>query len=255
MRAELGGVDAREATAELADRRSGGGQDDGLGHVRRLRGSGGSSVLNRTQRLAGRVARSWRSPPPPMPLWPPARTRSRSACSPTSRSPTTSRTARSARCSSAARRGAALRHLALAHHGAQRVLLVGLGTARRSTPSGRAPRPRRSSTGPRELGTATLCWEVPHHVDDGVVAALVEGTLLRAYRFDRYQSARDGDRLPRAAGAQRPPRHRRRGARERRSSPRRRTAPATWPTRPPNDLTPDRARRVRGGARRAPTRR
>jgi leucyl aminopeptidase len=43
----------------------------------------------------------------------------------------------------------------------------------------------------RELGAATLGWEVPHHVDDAVVAAIVEGTLLHAYRFDRYRPAED----------------------------------------------------------------
>ncbi len=32
-----------------------------------------------------------------------------------------------------------------------------------------------------------LCWELPHHVPDSVAAALVHGTLLRAYRFDRYR--------------------------------------------------------------------
>ncbi|MDQ6607192.1 MAG: leucyl aminopeptidase family protein, partial [Actinomycetota bacterium] len=45
----------------------------------------------------------------------------------------------------------------------------------------------------RELGTKALCWEVPHHVDDDVVAGLVEGTLLREYRFERYKFPREGD--------------------------------------------------------------
>jgi hypothetical protein len=29
---------------------------------------------------------------------------------------------------------------------------------------------------------------VPHHVSDQIVAGLVEGTMLHAYRFDRYKS-------------------------------------------------------------------
>ncbi len=39
-----------------------------------------------------------------------------------------------------------------------------------------------------ELGARRLCWEVPHHVDDAVIAGLVEGTALTAYRFDEFKS-------------------------------------------------------------------
>ena len=45
----------------------------------------------------------------------------------------------------------------------------------------------------RELGTTALCWELPHQVDDAVAAGLVEGTLLHAYRFDRYRNHPDDD--------------------------------------------------------------
>ncbi len=38
-----------------------------------------------------------------------------------------------------------------------------------------------------ELGAETLCWALPDGGDDDVAAALVHGTLLRAYRFDRYR--------------------------------------------------------------------
>jgi leucyl aminopeptidase len=47
----------------------------------------------------------------------------------------------------------------------------------------------------RELGAQTLCWEVPHHVSERIVGGLVEGTMLQAYRFDRYKPA-DADRQP-----------------------------------------------------------
>ena len=40
----------------------------------------------------------------------------------------------------------------------------------------------------RELGTRVLAWELPHHVPDEVASALVEGTILAAYRFDRYRA-------------------------------------------------------------------
>ena len=43
----------------------------------------------------------------------------------------------------------------------------------------------------------TLCWEVPHKVGDDVVGALVEGTLLRAYRFDRYRPPAPAERTRR----------------------------------------------------------
>jgi leucyl aminopeptidase len=81
----------------------------------------------------------------------------------------------------------AFQHLAVAHAGEQRVIVTGLGERDRfdaerarlaaATALGRA----------REVGTTRLAWEVPHHVDDEVVAGLVEGTLLRAYAFDRYR--------------------------------------------------------------------
>jgi leucyl aminopeptidase len=89
----------------------------------------------------------------------------------------------------------AFKHLALAHADSRRVILVGLGERERfdgerariaaAVALGRA----------RELGARALCWEVPHHVDDSVVAGLVEGTLLRSYRFDRYKDKdKDKDR-------------------------------------------------------------
>ena len=46
----------------------------------------------------------------------------------------------------------------------------------------------------RELRARLLCWEVPHHVGDEIVAALVDGTLLRDYRFDRYRQKDRSDR-------------------------------------------------------------
>ena len=42
----------------------------------------------------------------------------------------------------------------------------------------------------QELGTRVLCWELPHKVDDALAAALVEGTVLAGYRFDRYKTGR-----------------------------------------------------------------
>jgi len=89
-----------------------------------------------------------------------------------------------------------LRRLALTHADGRRFLLAGLGDRAAFT----AERARAVAAGvearARELTTRTLCWEVPHHVDDDIVAGLVEGTALRAYRFERYRPAAGGiDRL------------------------------------------------------------
>src|SRR5690348_7769620 len=88
----------------------------------------------------------------------------------------------------------AFRHLAVAHAADRRWLIVGLGprsefTAERArlaaaTALGRA----------NEVGTRRLCWELPHHVDDAVAGAFVEGTVLAAYRFDRYRKRPDDGR-------------------------------------------------------------
>ena len=107
------------------------------------------------------------------------------------RSPTTSRTARSSALARL-RRGRArrFRHLAVTHAAGRRWLLVGLG-ARDAFDAERARIAAATAHGrARELGTATLCWELPHHVDDAVTGAFVEGTLLAAYRFDRYKARR-----------------------------------------------------------------
>jgi len=84
---------------------------------------------------------------------------------------------------------AAFRHLAVAHAGGKRWILVGLGDregfdAERARLAAAAVQARA-----KELGTRTLCWEVPHHVSDAVVGGLVEGTLLAAYAFTQFKSS------------------------------------------------------------------
>jgi len=80
------------------------------------------------------------------------------------------------------------KHLALTHAGGRRWLLVGLGErcrfdAERARVAGATAQARAE-----ELSSRSLCWELPHHSDDAVASALVEGTRLGAYRFDRYQA-------------------------------------------------------------------
>ncbi len=86
---------------------------------------------------------------------------------------------------------AGVRRLAVTHADGRRFILVGLGERDRLD----AERARVAAADvhgrARELGGSSLCWEVPHHVGDDIVRALVEGTLLHAYRFDRYRSVDD----------------------------------------------------------------
>ena len=80
------------------------------------------------------------------------------------------------------------RHVAVVHAAGKRWVLVGLGKrdeldaekvrVAAATALGRA----------RELGTKRLCWEVPHKVGGEIAAAIVEGTMLAGYRFDRFKS-------------------------------------------------------------------
>jgi leucyl aminopeptidase len=86
--------------------------------------------------------------------------------------------------------------LALTHAGGRRWLLVGLGkreelTAERVRVAAALARRRA-----RELSARTLCWQVPAAADGEVTeklaAAIVEGTILADYRFERYKSPPDG---------------------------------------------------------------
>ena len=87
----------------------------------------------------------------------------------------------------------AFRKLAVAHADGKRWILAGLGKrdafdAERARVAAAVAHGRAN-----ELGTRTLCWEVPHHVGDEVAAGLVEGTVLAAYRFDRYKHRKPDD--------------------------------------------------------------
>jgi leucyl aminopeptidase len=78
--------------------------------------------------------------------------------------------------------------IAVTHHDGRRLILLGLGE--RASFDGEAARVAagRAAARAAELRSRSLCWEVPHHVDETVVAGLVHGTVLRAYRFDLYRS-------------------------------------------------------------------
>jgi leucyl aminopeptidase len=88
----------------------------------------------------------------------------------------------------------AFKRIAVTHAEGRRFVVVGLG-ARDEFDGERARVAAAVAHGQaRELGASTLCWEVPHHVDDAVVGGLVEGTVLHAYRFDRYKRSTENTR-------------------------------------------------------------
>jgi leucyl aminopeptidase len=85
------------------------------------------------------------------------------------------------------------KHLALHHAEGKRWLLVGLGSRDAFDPERARVAAAVTHGRARELGARTLCWELPHHVPDEVAAALVEGTILAGYRFDRYRARPDDE--------------------------------------------------------------
>ncbi|MEZ0292064.1 MAG: M17 family metallopeptidase, partial [Solirubrobacteraceae bacterium] len=89
-----------------------------------------------------------------------------------------------------------LRSLAVAHAAGKRWILVG-GGSRDPFDGERARLVGAAALGrARELGARSLCWELPHKVPDAVAGALVEGTLLAAYRYSAFKSDPGEDRAP-----------------------------------------------------------
>jgi leucyl aminopeptidase len=79
------------------------------------------------------------------------------------------------------------KHLALTHAGELRILLVGLGQRQRFDAERARVAAASAYVRALELDAKRLVWEVPHGLDDTTVGGLVEGTLLRSYRFDAYR--------------------------------------------------------------------
>jgi leucyl aminopeptidase len=79
--------------------------------------------------------------------------------------------------------------LAQFHAEGKRWLLVGLGARKDFTPERARVAAAAAHERARELSTHALCWQLP---DDGellLAAALVQGTILAGYRFERHKSA------------------------------------------------------------------
>src|SRR5436190_1853540 len=92
------------------------------------------------------------------------------------------------------------KHLAVTHAEGKRWIVAGLGDRERFDAERARVIAALVGDRARELGTRELCWELPHHADDHVAGGFVEGTVLGAYRFDRYRAKapdepRDIDKL------------------------------------------------------------
>ncbi|HEY0516264.1 MAG TPA: leucyl aminopeptidase [Solirubrobacteraceae bacterium] len=83
----------------------------------------------------------------------------------------------------------AYKSLALGHADGHRWLLVGLGARKELTAERARVAAALAAKRCRELSTRTLCWGVPADSDERIAGALVEGTVLADYRFERFKSA------------------------------------------------------------------
>jgi leucyl aminopeptidase len=90
----------------------------------------------------------------------------------------------------------ALKKVAVAHEdapggGQRRVLIAGLGARDQFGPEAARVAAAAAAGKAKELGAVSLSWAAPG--GEGVAAALVEGTLLRLYSFDRFKSQSNDD--------------------------------------------------------------
>jgi leucyl aminopeptidase len=86
----------------------------------------------------------------------------------------------------------ALRRLAVTHDGGRRVILAGLGKRDELDPEKVRVAAAAAAGRARDLGAKSLSWAAPSD-DMRVAGAVVEGTLLGLYRFDRFKSSPDPD--------------------------------------------------------------
>jgi leucyl aminopeptidase len=86
--------------------------------------------------------------------------------------------------------------LALAHADGRRWLLVGLGARKDFTPERARVLAAKTAARALELSTRTLCWLAPSDTQPDVSGALVEGTILSGYRFERFKSTPEAPDAP-----------------------------------------------------------
>ena len=163
--AQMRGRERRQAPAQLADRRAGAAQDHGSRHAPSLLTCGADAVTATTDA-------------------PPATDADTIVVGVFEDEGNRPRPRRRAAGAGRLRRGqAGLRKLAVTHAEGRRYVVAGLGGRSDFDPE-RARVAAATVVGrAKELGTKTLCWEVPHHVTDAHAGALVEGTLLASYAY------------------------------------------------------------------------
>jgi leucyl aminopeptidase len=86
-------------------------------------------------------------------------------------------------------------HLAVTRAGGKRWILVGLGAREHLDDEGLRAAAAAVHGRARELGTRSLCWELPHKLpaEFHPARAVVEGTLMAAYRFTAFKSSNNDD--------------------------------------------------------------
>jgi leucyl aminopeptidase len=87
--------------------------------------------------------------------------------------------------------GRGLRKLAVTHADRRRYIVAGLGPRGDFDPERARVAAATVAARAHEIGTKVLCWEIPHHVGEAIVGALVEGTALAAYTYTEFKSADD----------------------------------------------------------------
>ena len=85
------------------------------------------------------------------------------------------------------------RSLAVAHAAGKRWILVGLGRREDYTDERLRVAAAVAHGRARELGGRVVAWELPHKVPGHPAAAVVEGTVLAAYRFTAFKSSSAAD--------------------------------------------------------------
>ena len=85
------------------------------------------------------------------------------------------------------------KHLATTHVDGRRVMLVGLGARDELTAERARVAAALAHRRARDLGATTLCWALPPGASSEIAEGLVQGTLLSAYRFDRYKGGAKPD--------------------------------------------------------------
>jgi leucyl aminopeptidase len=81
--------------------------------------------------------------------------------------------------------GGRLGQTAVTHADGRRLIIVGLGPREHFAAEAARVAAAAVQARAQELSTSVLCWELP--AAEGALEGLIQGTLLHAYRFDRYQ--------------------------------------------------------------------